>query len=314
MNDSFVSFSPDSSWADRVPTSYVWSAKSNRYEVFWTPDRPQRWDFFPAALGLWGTAEDYARFVSLWLDLGVSGGRRLVSEDLIRAALEPHGFRDGEPVYGWGWFVDALRTEDDLPLSFWHGGGDGTLALAYPKDRGIVVYLSQSERPPDHVAAFENRIGMSGLFTHPGPFMRWASTAGVRPFTLPPGRSTDYTGSFRGDYVGLDGVGWDVEVREVAGVLDLSMGESGLVLRDHVHLVPIGDDLFTYGRFERGELVGVEPSTRARFLREAGRVTGLEVSLDGELEYRVTRIGDAHSAESNRLDTDPQPVAGALAN
>lgn len=291
MYDSFVSFSPDSSWADRVPTSYVWSEDSNRYEVFWTPDRPQRWNFFPAALGLWGTAEDYARFITLWLDLGRAGGRRLMSGDLIRSALAPHGFRDGEPVYGFGWFVDALRTTDDLPLSFWHGGGDGTLAVAYPQDRGIVVYVSQSELPPDHVAAFHNRIGMSGLFAHPGPFMRWASTVDLSPIELPRGRSTEYTGAFSGHYVGLDSVGWEVEVREVAGVLDLSMGESGSAIRDYVHLVPLGDDLFTYGRFERGKLLGVDPPTRARFVRAAGRVTRLEVSQDGELEYSVTRLG-----------------------
>jgi CubicO group peptidase (beta-lactamase class C family) len=293
MSDSFVSFSPDSSWADRVPTSYVWSSESNRYEAFWSPDRAQRWSFFPGALGLWGSAEDYARFVTFWLDLGVVGGRRLVAEDLIRAALKPHGFREGEPVYGYGWFVDALRTDDDLPLSFWHGGGDGTLAVVYPKDRGIAVYLSQSERPPDHVAAFENRIAMSGRFDHPGPFMRWANTSEVRPIPLAPELSTEYTGSFRGNALGLDGVGWEVEVREVAGVLDLSMGEAGLLLRDHVHLVPIGEDLFTYGRYEGGDLMGVDPPTRARFLREGGRVIGLQVFLDEELEYEVTRVGDA---------------------
>ena len=65
------------------------------------------------------------------------------------------------------------------------------------------------------------------------------------------------------------------------------------VLRDRVHLVPIGEDLFTYGRYEEGELVGVDSPTRARFVREGGRVTGLEVSLDGELEYRVVRVGEA---------------------
>lgn len=293
MNDSFVSFSPDSSWADRVPVSYVWSTESDRYEVFWTPDRAQRWSFFPGALGLWGTAEDYARFVTFWLNLGVAGGHRLVSEEMIRAALQPQGFRDGEAVYGFGWFVDALRTEDDLPLSFWHGGGDGTLALVYPSDRGIVVYLSQSERPPNHVGAFQNRIGMSGLFAHPGPYMRWAGTTEVRPVPLDEGRRSEYLGSYRGTVPLLHGVGWEVEVREEAGVLELGMGEAGLLLRDRVHLVPIGEDLFTYGRYEEGELVGVDSPTRARFVREGGRVTGLEVSLDGELEYRVARVGEA---------------------
>jgi hypothetical protein len=98
---------------------------------------------------------------------------------------------------------------------------------------------------------------------------------------------------FRGSYVGLDGIGWEVEVRDVAGVLELSMGEGGWRLRDHVHLVPIGDDLFTYGRYEGRELIGVDLPTRARFLRVNGRVTGLEVRLDGALEYQVTRVGEA---------------------
>jgi len=292
MHDSFVSFSPDSSWAGRVPTSYVWSRDSDRYEVFWTADRPQRWKFFPGALGLWGTAEDYARFVTFFLDLGVTGGRRLLPAEAVRTALEPHGFRDGEPLYGFGWFVDALRTEDGWPLSFRHGGGDGTLAIAYPADRGIVVYLSQSERPPDHVAAFQNLVGMSGLFDHPGPSMRWARTSDVDPLPLAAGQRADYTGSYRGAAPWLDGVDWEVEVRDAAGVLDLSMGAVGRALREHLHLVPIGEDLFTYGRYERGELIGVDraPPTRVRFVRDAGPGTGLEVSLEGELELRVARI------------------------
>lgn len=292
MNDSFVSFSPDSSWADRVPSSYVWSRESGRYEVFWTPDLPQRWSFFPGALGLWGTAEDYARFVTFSLDLGVAGSRRLVPEETVRDALAPQGFRDGEAVYGFGWFVDRLRTEDGLPLSFWHGGGDGTLALVYPADRGIVVYLSQSERPPDHVGTFQNRIAMSGLFAHPGPFMHWAGTTEVRTVPLDRRRRSEYTGSYRGTLAWLDGADWEVDVRETGGVLELAMGEAGLLLRDRVHLVPIGEDLFTYGRYQKGKLVGVEPATRTRFLREKGRVTALEVSLEGEVEYRVERVGD----------------------
>ena len=293
MNDSFVSFSPDSSWVARVPTSYMWSTETDRYEVFWTPDQRQRWAFFPGALGLWGSADNYARFVTFWFDLGVVDGRRLVSETTMRAALEPQGFRDGEAVYGYGWFVDVLRTDDGRPLSFWHGGGDGTLSVAYPENRGIVVYLSQSERPPDHVGAFQNRVAMSGLFDHPGPYMLWAGASDVRQVPLEPGRESEYAGSYRGVAPWLDGAEWDVRVWEEGGVLQLSMGEARFLLRDRVHLVPVGEDLFTYGRYEQGELVGVDPPTRAHFLRVDGRVTGLEVRLEGELEFRVTRVVDA---------------------
>lgn len=100
MDDSRVAFAPDSSWAGLVPTSYEWSEATGPYEVQWTPDRPQRWAFFPAAFGLFGSARDY------------------------------------------GWFVDPDRTDDGLPLGFRHGGDDGILVVAYPADRGIVVYLS----------------------------------------------------------------------------------------------------------------------------------------------------------------------------
>ena len=295
MNDSYVSFSPDSSWADRVPVSYMWSAETERYEIFWTPDQPQRWRFFPATLGLWGTAADYARFMALWLDLGVKDGRRLVSEELVRVALQPQGFLGDEPICGLGWFVDPLRTEEDMPSIFRHGGGDGTLGLAYPADRGIVVYLSQSERPPDHVAAFQNYIAMSGFFSQPGPYMLWAATAEIEAVPLSEGQRSEVTGTYRGTSFRGDEVTWEVEVRTDGGVLELAMGEADLLLRDRVHLVPIGDDTFTYGRYEDGVLVGIDSLTRVKLLRADGAVNAIEVSFAGEPEFLVTRVGDVPS-------------------
>jgi len=47
MTESYVAFSPDSSWAGRVPTSYVWNPESGRYEVFWRPDKPHKKDGLP---------------------------------------------------------------------------------------------------------------------------------------------------------------------------------------------------------------------------------------------------------------------------
>ncbi len=289
MSHSYVAFSPDVPWAERVPTAYVWSAETDRYEAFWTPNQPQRWAFFPGAFGLWGTAEDYAKFLGLWLDRGVAGGRRLVSEEVLRAALRPQGLRDGEAVYGYGWFVDLLKTDADLPLSFWHGGGDGTVAVGYPSDRGIVVYLSQSERPPDHVSAFMHHVGMSGIFDHPGPYMLWADAAEVHPVPLETQHVADYAGSYAGAVPGGDGLGWEVQVWEEGGVMRLSMGESERLLREQVHLVPLGADVFTFGRYAEGELIGVDPPVRVRFLRAGQNVTGFEMRVDGELEYEVRR-------------------------
>jgi CubicO group peptidase (beta-lactamase class C family) len=285
MDDSYVAFAPDSSWAGRVATSYTWDEKTGRYELFWAPDEPQRWAFFPAAFGLWGTAEDYAKFVTLWFDYGVAEGRRLVSETLVRSALTPQGFQDGESVYGYGWFVDSVRTDDDLPLSFRHSGGRGTLAIGYPSDRGIVLYFTQSEIPPAHHRALSNRIEMSGIFHHPGPDMVWAATAGFAEASLDDVGQGDYEGLYRGTVDWLDGVDWEVRVWEADEVLQMSGGRRGSLLHQGAHLVLLGSDRFVLGRYLDGDLIGVDPPAQVRFLREAGQIAGLEVSIDGEVAF-----------------------------
>ena len=291
MNDSYVSFAPDSSWAGRVATSYTWDDEADRYELFWAPDEPQRWAFFPAAFGLWGTAADYAKFMTLWFDLGVAGGRRLVSEAMARSALTPQGLADGEPVYGYGWFVDPVRADDGLPLSFRHSGGRGTLAIGYPADRGIVLYFTQSEFPPPHHRALSNRIEMSRLFHHPGPDMVWAADTDIREVSLADAQRAEYVGLFRGTVPWLEGEAWEAEVSVEGDLLQLSEGRSGSLLRQRVHLVPLDDDQFVFGHYRGGDLVGVDPPARVRFLREDKRVTKIEISFDGEAGFVLDKIG-----------------------
>jgi len=294
MSDTYVSFSPDSSWADRVATSYTWDAGPGRYVLFWAPDEPQRWTFFPAAFGLWGTAADYAKFVTLWLDLGVVDGHRVLSEATVRAALAPQGSKNGDPVYGYGWFLDAGRTDDGLPFSFRHSGGRGTYAVAYPGDRTVVLYFTQSEIPPDHHRAFSNRLEMSGFLPYPGPDMMWASDADIPEVSLGADGRAEYAGLFRGP-VSWGGwfVAWEVEVTVQGDFLQLSEGMPGSLLRQRVHLVPIGDDSFAFGRYEEGVLVGIDPPARARFLRVGDRVAELEVSFGGEVEFVLERSDGA---------------------
>ena len=291
MEDTYVSFSPDSSWAGRVATSYTWDEEAGRYELFWRPDQPQRWNFFPAAFGLWGTAADYAKFVTLWFDLGVAGGQRLVSETMLRAALTPHGLANGEPVYGYGWFVGPPREDGGLPLSFRHSGGRGTYAAGYPDERGIVLYFTQSGDAPGHHLAFSSWIEMSGLFEYPGPDMVWVEETNIREIYLTVTQQADYVGLFRGTVPWLAEADWEVEISLRHGVLQMSRGRSGSLPRHRVHLVPIGDDLFVFGRYEDGDLVGVDLPARVKFLREDGRVTRLEVSVGGEVAFVVDRIG-----------------------
>jgi hypothetical protein len=46
-----------------------------------------------------------------------------------------------------------------------------------------------------------------------------------------------------------------------------------------------------FGRYEDGELVAVDAPARATFVREDGRVTGLEISFGGEVPFVMDRAG-----------------------
>lgn len=292
MNDTYVSFAPDSAWASRVPTSYVWDADTRGYEVFWTARQPQRWAFFPAAFGLWGTALDFARFVAMWMEDGSGPRAPLVSEQMLEAALAPQGLVGNDPVYGFGWFLGRARTAAGDPDSFRHSGGRGTLAIGYPEDRGIVIYFTQSENPANPQGVLANRIEMSGLFRYPGPDMPWADGADLEGASLRAAESEEVVGLYGGSVPWLVNVDWSARIWAAGGVLHFEEGERGSLLQSRVHLVPVGEDLFARGRYEKGRLVAVDPETRLRVLRVGDRVSALELSVDGTVESVWDRIGE----------------------
>ena len=165
------------------------------------------------------------------------------------------------------------------------------MAIGYPADRGIVLYFTQSEFPPPHHRALSNRIEMSGLFHHPGPDMVWAADTDIREVSLADAQRAEYVGFFRGTAPWLEESTWEAQVSEEGELLQLSEGRSGSLLRQRVHLVPLDDDLFVFGHYEDGDLVGVDPPARVRFLREEERVTKLEISFDGEVGIVLDKIG-----------------------
>ncbi|HSM06574.1 MAG TPA: serine hydrolase domain-containing protein [Longimicrobiales bacterium] len=283
MNDSSVRFSPDSSWADRVPTAYTWSDDTDRFEPFWTPDEPQRWAFFPGAFGLWSTTRDYAKFLTMWMDLGEAGGERLISPETARAALTPKAWLDDLPLIGYAWFLDGGDPDGGLPKAFYHTGGWGTLGMALPGDRGVVVFLSQSMPEPFRAQEWvlRNRIQMSGLFDDPGPEMRRPGETDVEPIPQQAERLAEYEGVYRAPLPWAEGATLQVRVSVEDGVLQLEQGRQASTLAERVHLVPVGDDRFLRGRYADGRLVGVDPEGPIRFQREGDRVTAIETGVLG---------------------------------
>jgi CubicO group peptidase (beta-lactamase class C family) len=111
---------------------------TGRIEKYWDPSRPPLFGYFRASGGMYGTPMDYARFLSMWLDRGrIPGGGRLLSDSAVVAALRRHPGR-----HGYHWFVEPA-ARGGLRV-FWADGYDGTIAIASPANRVMVLYFTQS--------------------------------------------------------------------------------------------------------------------------------------------------------------------------
>jgi len=156
MNDTFyyTSKSQDDPRRERIASLYIGGI--GEWTRFWTPEEP----LYPFAWGsqsLYGTTMDYARFFSLWLDNGVGGNRRILSQESVSRTLEPAapmtmlgsdmrfptGFYDLNVYYGQ---MSVLYTDNDggEVIVIGHSGSDGTYAWAWPEHDLIVLYFTQS--------------------------------------------------------------------------------------------------------------------------------------------------------------------------
>ncbi|HUE71356.1 MAG TPA: serine hydrolase [Pirellulaceae bacterium] len=162
LRDTSTGFSSEPAWRARLNPWYRWNERAGAYDLRWASDW-SGWTFYPAAWGLFSTALDYAVFMAMWMNKGEWKGTRLLSEQTVKGALQPHGRISEFFSYGYGWFLDEIDGADIRPFS--HGGGDGTQSIAFPADDAIVILLTHSRWGP-WGDAFWNRVGMSGLFEH----------------------------------------------------------------------------------------------------------------------------------------------------
>jgi CubicO group peptidase (beta-lactamase class C family) len=271
-----VGFSSDPAWRARLNSWYRWNERAGEYDLRWTSDQ-RGWTIYPGGWGLLSTAMDYAQFLGMWLNCGEWRGVRLLSEETARLALRPHA-HDDRSSYGYGWALDDIAGVERLPFS--HGGGHGTMAMAFPADDAMVLYMTQS-RWGRHRAAFGNRLDMSGMFEHPGygidfAPMVWADQQNAA--------ETDLTREARARYVGDYTAGEPdddrfelLRVMENDTVLVLRKGPPGAKADVWFHLVPLGDHRFRVGRYQDGRLVAIDDGYTVRFELVDGVVTELEL-------------------------------------
>jgi CubicO group peptidase (beta-lactamase class C family) len=141
LSDTHTSFVPEASWAERVPSSYrQWG--DGPWERFWNPLRPHEVPWFSPAGDLYGTAFDYAEFLTDFL-----AGQMIQDATIAAALADPvAASRPASPPrwYGMHWEVYAPASgEFGLP-AFGHRGATGTVGMAIPDANGIVVYLTNS--------------------------------------------------------------------------------------------------------------------------------------------------------------------------
>jgi CubicO group peptidase (beta-lactamase class C family) len=88
--------------------------------------------------GINATAADFARFGLLFLHGGERNGRRIVSEEWVRAATAPDTTTDPAAHYQYFWWVDVER-----PGRFYALGNLGQYIYVAPDAEAVIVRLGR---------------------------------------------------------------------------------------------------------------------------------------------------------------------------
>ena len=139
MNDSYCALKEDQPNREKLCDTYYWH--EGKYQKLWDNQEPSSTPFFRASGGILTTAEDYGKFMTLWLDPENQKGVSLLSTSMMKQALKTDSIH---PSYGMHWEIYySPESGDSLPV-FGHGGSSGTMAIAIPEENAIIIYMTQS--------------------------------------------------------------------------------------------------------------------------------------------------------------------------
>ena len=139
LTDTHTRFTRDAPWAVRVNSRHRRSGDGTQWERFWDNTREPQFPFFRASSGMYSTVMDYAKFMVAWMDGGVAGDVRILSEASVAEALT----QSSEGDYGLSWDLRKRGGFESL-FMFGHGGSDGTSAKAVPEHDLLVFFFMQS--------------------------------------------------------------------------------------------------------------------------------------------------------------------------
>lgn len=102
--------------------------------------------------GLFGTADDLARFCRMILHHGSLDGRRILSESMVKEWIAPRAFADGSNGRTYGFDVDTPYSSPrgdrfEKGKTFGHTGFTGTSVWIDPEHDCFVILLTNSVHP-----------------------------------------------------------------------------------------------------------------------------------------------------------------------
>lgn len=215
MTETFASAAPDDARWKRVASLYARPA--GEWQRFWYPQGRSMYPFLLGAQGLYGTAMDYARFLSMWLDGGRSGGAPLLSEAAVARTLTPVSmvaashtamklpteFPGLEVAYGRFAVLHVRKGAGpgSRPVVVGHSGSDGTSAWAWPGRDLIILYFTQSR---GNLTSLRLERAIDRLLIHP-------ETVAVR---RDPRAYEPYIGTYVGNFGRFRNAEFEVRVQD----------------------------------------------------------------------------------------------------
>jgi CubicO group peptidase (beta-lactamase class C family) len=191
---------------DDPAVASLYGGGAGAWKRFWKPgDTP----FYPFALGsqsLYGTPQDYARFLAMLMDGGRSGDTQPLTKEAVGRILTPAspmstlgsdmsmptGFPGCKVFYGQMAVLYLNEKSDSKkPVVFGHTGSDGTYAWAWP-DHDLMVFFFTQSRGSSSGLRLETEI--HNLLIDPDGAPGTVVPEGLQPFLgnySPAGTSSD---------------------------------------------------------------------------------------------------------------------------
>ncbi|MFH4966559.1 serine hydrolase domain-containing protein [Gaetbulibacter sp. M240] len=162
MLDSYTTFHPDLNWATNLNPAYEWNDSINDFTQYWNASLEPEYKYFRGHGGVYTTAMDYAKFLSMWLNNGSFNDNQILSKEVVSMAqstVTPLSVTAPFSHQSLAWRV-LMQDSTSSKIGFYmHGGSDGTVGMVYPNEHTIALYFNQSRNHIRNI--FENLMAIT---------------------------------------------------------------------------------------------------------------------------------------------------------